>query len=220
MKIFGNFDKALALIVVIVFGAGIFAGFLFSYGPLAGASGAGNGVYDLNLVITTQNWYNNTIGSQPAYFVVHDGKLYSSANISLPANVPIDITIVNYDGGAAVVPSQFANVTGTNGNDVFVVNDTNVNSTTGSSSAGIAVNGGMTMSSFPKDGVAHTFSVFKNGKTVLNIPVLPSSTEYATFVLSPGVYHWQCEALCGSGPYGDAGAMLAAGWMNGVIIVK
>ena len=223
MKKFGSFDKAMALIVVIVFGAGIFAGFLFSYGPLAGvsgASGAGKGVYQLDLVITTENWYNSTIGAQPAYFVVHDGKLVTSANISLPANVPIAITIVNYDDGAAVVPSQFANVTGTSGGAVFVVNNTNVNSTGKSTGSGTVISGGVMMSSFPKDNIAHTFTVFKNGKTILNIPVLPSTTEYATFVLSPGTYHWQCEALCGSGPYGDAGAMLAPGWMNGAVIVK
>jgi heme/copper-type cytochrome/quinol oxidase subunit 2 len=219
----GISTRVMAVITVIVFGAGIFAGFLFSYGPLAGISGAaagsGTGVYDLNLVITTNNWYNNTIGYQPAYFVVHDGKLYSSASITIPANVPIAITIVNYDSGAAIVASQFANVTGTQGGNVFLVNDTNVNSTAGATGTGILVHGGVPISSVPSNAVAHTFTIFLNGKTVVNIPVMPSSTEFATFVLSPGVYHWQCEALCGSGHYGDAGAMLSTGWMNGVLKV-
>ena len=213
----------MAVLFVIVFGAGIFAGFLFSYGPLAGISGrtsaSGNGVYDLNLVITTDNWYNVTVGYQPAYFIMHDGRLYSSANLSLPANVPIAVTIVNYDSGAAIVGTQFLNVTGTQGGNVFVVNNTNVNATTASGGSGMRVHGGIAISSFPNNTVAHTFTIFRNGKVVVNIPVMPSSTEFATFVLSSGTYRWQCEALCGSGPYGDAGAMLAAGWMNGVIKV-
>ena len=212
----------IAIISSILFASGIFGGFLIANGPLSGiraASSEASGAYQLDLVITTNNWYNNSIGYQPSYFVVQNGKLVSAANITLPGDVPIQVTIVDYDNGSAIVPSEFANVTGVSGNNVFLINNTNVNSTN-SQNGHLVINGGYSVSHVAPDSIAHTFTIFRNGKVVVNIPVLPSSTEYATFTLSPGSYQWHCEALCGSGTYGAAGAMITPGWMDGTISVS
>jgi hypothetical protein len=209
----------IVMISVILFASGIFGGFLIANGPLSQAravSSGASGIFQLDLVITTNNWYNNSIGYQPSYFVVQNDKLVSAANISIPGNVPVQVTIVDYDNGSAIVPSEFANVTGVTGNAVFLVNNTNVNATNGQN-GNIDINGGYSVSHFAPDSIAHTFTIFRDGRVVVNIPVMPSSTEFATFTLSPGSYQWHCEALCGSGPYGAAGAMLSPGWMAGTI---
>lgn len=214
--------KTMAIIASILFVSGIFGGILIAKGPLNSPKTAqSSAAYQLDLVITTNNWYNNSVGYQPAYFVVQGGKLMSSATISIPGNVPVFVTITDYDNGSAGVASpQYANVTGTSGNTVLIVNNTNVNSTASSANQGINVNGGYLASQVPASLIAHTFTVFSDGKVVLNIPVLPSSVEFATFTLPPGHYEWHCEGLCGSGPYGLEGAMTAVGWMAGTVIVN
>ncbi len=174
--------------------------------------------FPLTLVITTNNWFNNSTGFEPAFFVLLDNQLESSANITLPAGTPILITIINYDDGAAATPAEFANVAGTLNNTIFVVNDSNVNSTDPGTNS-IAVSGGITTSSVPDSYIAHTFTVQVNGVTMLNIPIEPSSIETATFTLSSGTYNWRCMAACGSGSAGWGGAMLTPGWMMGHLVV-
>lgn len=200
----------------------LFSGFLLS-NLASGSSGTGKGgtnanSYSLTIVITTNNWFNNSIGYEPAFYVLQNDQLYSSANISLPAGVPIHLTIINYDDGAATTSPQFANVSGTVGNVVFVANNTNVNSTqTAGSANGITVVNSQPVTQVNDSNIAHTFTVQAGSVTVLNIPIEPSSVESATFTLAAGLYNWHCMAACGSGPSGWGGAMNTPGWMAGVV---
>lgn len=175
--------------------------------------------FRLDLVITTSNWFNNSTGFEPAFFVLQGNQLESSANITLPSGSPILVTIFNYDDGAAVTPSQFANVTGTMNDTLFIVNNSNVNSTETGANSGIMVQGGQLTSSVPDSYIAHTFTVQANGVTILNIPIEPASIELATFTLAAGTYSWRCMAACGSGAGGWGGAMLTPGWMMGHLTV-
>ena len=210
-------------IVVLMLGA-LFGGFMLSSfasgnnGTSHTTTAAGKS-YSLTIVITTNNWFNNSIGYEPAFYVLQNNQLVSSANISLPANVPINLTIVNYDDGAAPVPAQFENVTGTTGNVVYIANDTTVNSTQPGGGASISVSGGQPVSWVNVTNMAHTFTILSGSTQVLNIPIEPSAVETATFTLAAGFYHWHCEAACGSGASGWGGAMQTPGWMAGVVNV-
>lgn len=175
--------------------------------------------FELRLVITANNWFNNSIGFEPAFFVVQGNMLESSANITLPAGGPVLVTIINYDRGAAATPLQFANVVGTLNDTEFIVNESNVNSTSLVTNS-MSVRGGLVTSSVPDSYISHTFTVQENGVTVINIPIEPSSIETATFTLSAGTYSWRCNAACGSGPEGWGGAMLTPGWMMGHLSVE
>lgn len=209
-------------VIVIMIGA-VFGGFMLS-NLASGKSAAGTQgssptqAYDLTIVITTNNWFNNTIGYEPAFYVLQNNQLTSSANISIPAGVPVNLTIMNYDDGPATVPAEYANVTGTVGNVVFIANNSVVNSTqpagTGTS---INVVAGQPVSFVNDSNIAHTFTVTLGTTTVVNIPIEPSAIETATFTLPAGLYHWHCMAACGSGASGWGGAMMTPGWMAGVV---
>ena len=176
-------------------------------------------IYYATLVITTENFYNSTVGNQPVFFLLENGTLSSTAVLNFPSNKEIGLTIINYDDGNGSTPAQFSNVTGTTGNQISIVNNTNVNSTEGSGS--INVIGGASVSQIPDSNIAHTFTVLSSSNSVvLNIPVVPSSIEFATFTLSSGNYSWQCEAACGSGSSGWEGAMSAPGWMAGTVLAS
>ncbi len=168
--------------------------------------------YVLTLVITTENTYNSTTGTQPAYYVLGPNGLESSANIALPAHRLIKLVIICYDDGPAnLTGSQYATVSGTQNNTISVVNNANVNSTQGA--AGMQLNGGESVSSLPADSIAHTFTIPQLG---INIPVAPSSTVIAYFTINQtGTYTWFCMTVCGSGPEGLSGAMETPGWMTG-----
>ncbi len=212
-----------SLIAVVIVVGGISIGGVYYHeingNSLNSTGTAGNqtsaGEYSLTLVITTSNMFNASVGTQPAFYVLSDGQLQSSANISLPSGKTIDLTIVNYDDGPATVDPLYANVTGTANDQVAIFNDTNVNST--SSGSGIAVAGGETVTAVPDSNIAHTFTILSGSKVVVNVPITPSSTVQASFTLSPGSYTWQCEAACGSGSSGWDGAMATAGWMTGTV---
>lgn len=180
------------------------------------ASNASSSVYALNLVISTNNIYNSTVGDQPAYYVLGPNGLESSADISLPAHQLIKLVIVCYDDGPAnLTGPQYANVSGTQNNVVTEVNNDNINSSQGVS--GIQINGGDTVSSVSPDNIAHTFTIPQLG---INIPVEPSSTVIAFFTLNQtGTFTWFCMTECGSGPTGIGGAMATAGWMTGTVTV-
>jgi plastocyanin len=153
--------------------------------------------------------------------VLQNDQLASTANISLPAGVPIHLTIINYDNGAAATPAVYANVSGTVGNVIFIANNTNVNSTQ-PAGAGSAINVSVSqpVSSVNDSSIAHTFTVQLGTATVLNVPIEPSSVESATFTLAAGTYNWHCMASCGSGSAGWGGAMDTPGWMAGVVYVS
>lgn len=173
--------------------------------------------YILTLVITTENIYNSTIGDQPAYYVLGPDGLTSSAQIVLPAHREIELVIVNYDDGAADLSSpQYANVAGTLGDQMTLVNNTKVNSTM--TASGIQVRGAATVGSLPADEVAHTFTIPSLG---INVPVGTSSTVVVSFTIdTPGTYTWFCMTACGSGADGLGGAMVTPGWMTGSLVVK
>lgn len=175
------------------------------------------GPYSLTLVVTTGNTFNPTVGDQPAYYVLTAQGLQSSANISLPVNRLIELTIVNYDDGNANLTSpQYANVQGTVDGTITYVSDANTNSSQGSN--GINVSGGQTVTSVPAEDIAHTFTIPSLG---INIPVPVSSTVTAFIKIDKaGTYTWICETACGSGDTGLEGAMSTSGWMTGDVVAS
>lgn len=211
-------------IVAVGAGTGLFAGYFMTQAPFEQTHGSTTtptgsaSAYSLVMVITTNNVYNSTVGDQPAFFVLSNGTLKSSANISIPANREIDLTIINYDGGNGSLPPIFANVTGTLNGKETIYNNTNINSTNGTGQ--IAVNGSVQVTSVNASVVAHTFTVFSNGTEVLNLPIVESSVIQASFTLAPGTYSWQCEVACGSGSSGWEGAMNTSGWMAGILTAQ
>ena len=216
-----NLIYALMAVVIVIGGISIGAVYYSeinqksSTGPPGTTQNSTSTPYSLTLVITTKNQFNATVGEQPAFYVLNDGKLQSSANISLPSGHEISLTVVNYDDGAATTDPKYANVTGTTNNEVSIFNNTNINST--SAGGGIGVTGGAKVTAVSNGSIAHTFTILSGSRTVVNIPILPLSTEQATFTLSPGTYTWQCEAACGSGTSGWQGAMSTPGWMTGTV---
>ena len=182
--------------------------------------------YSLTLVITTQNYFNSTAGQQPAFFVLQNNTLKSSANIVLPSNVPIQLTVRNYDDGPASTAQQYSKVVGTTNDQVAIYNDTLIQSyaidPTNTSASGIAITGGIVTNYVDNLSISHTFTIFSNSthNVVVNIPILPLTVEQATFELNqPGGYYWQCEAACGAGNSGFTGAMSTPGWMTGYVNV-
>lgn len=181
--------------------------------------------YQLTLVVTTQNYFNASAGQQPAFFVLQNNTLLSSANIKLPANVPIQLTIRNYDDGPATTNATFSKVVGTYNDQVSVYNESFIQSyavdPTSTAASGIAITGGIATNYVDNNSISHTFTIFSNTthSVVVNVPIMPSTLEQATFVLNqPGGYYWQCEAACGA-PTGFTGAMSTPGWMTGYVNV-
>ena len=217
--------KYLAVIgVVVVFVVGLGAGMLLN------SIKAPSTPFHLTLVLTDSNTYSVN-NSQTSYFFLDDnGSLVSSANIHVPANTKIQVTIINYDDGNDTVASSYLNVQGTlpiNGsqsNQMLVVRDEIVNSTATPHNKTIDVssNQKLVVSSVSSDMISHTFTVLDVNKIidsstvtqVLNVPIEPSSTSsfLLTFTHS-GTYHWACEVPCGDN------AMGTAGWMEGSLIV-
>lgn len=222
---------AIVIAIVVIGGVGI--GVSYYHTPaVARASGtSSSSPYQLTLVVTTNNQYNSS-AQQPAYYVLINGTLQSSATINLPANRVINLTIINYDDGAGGPlgggsgNNSLYNVIGTIGGTMQVTNNTNVNSTlSGStgSSGGINVVGGKTVKSIPIGEAAHTFTILNStnpNEVVLNIPLPITSIVTAQFTLHNGNYNWQCEAPCGTGASGWGGAMETPGWMTGTVAVS
>jgi len=173
--------------------------------------------YVLTLVITTNNMFNSSIGDQPAYYVLGQNGLQSSAKIALPANSLIQVVIQNYDDGNATPSSpQYDSVSGTVNGTMSVVSNNAVNSSEGPS--GIVIAGAQTVSSLSPALISHTFTV---PQLNLNIPVASSSTVIAFLMTSgPGNYAWFCTTPCGSGADGTGGPMVTAGWMTGTLVVS
>lgn len=212
---------AVIAIITVGIGTGLFAGYFMTEAPIEQTHGnitttnVSLPAYSLVMVITTNNVYNSTVGDQPAFFVLSNGTLKSSADISIPANREIDLTVINYDDGNGSVSSIYTQVTGTLNGKETIYNNSNINSTNGTNQ--IAVNGSEQVSSVNANITAHTFTLFRNGTEVLNIPIVESSVIQASFTLSPGTYLWQCEVACGSGSSGWEGAMNTVGWMTGTV---
>lgn len=170
---------------------------------------ASNATYKLTLEITVNNAWNSTV-SGPRYWVVTSHGLVDSANLSLPAYTPIQLTIIDYDS-ATGLPAQFSHVTGTAANLVYVVN--------GTSAASVNMSAAKAVDSLnPDTEVGHTFTVPQLG---LNIPVAANSVEVADFTLNQtGTFVWHCEDPCGYGTSGWEGPMSTNGWMGGTLTVS
>lgn len=167
------------------------------------------GSFNLTLEIVAAYPWNSTM-TGPKYWVVTAKGLESPANISMPANTLIQLTIVDTDT-ATPLPSQYGNVTGTVGNVVYVINST-------AAAGNFSANSAEAVSYLnPKTQVGHTFTVPQLG---LNIPVAADSVEVADFYINQtGTFVWHCEDPCGFGPSGWLGPMNTNGWMGGIITV-
>lgn len=218
MKITDNITLIVTVALVVAAGMGI--GFMVTNSAANNHPSGSSSAYDLNLVITTNNFFNNATGDQPAFYVLGSNGLVSSANISIPAFTQIDLTIFNYDNGnGSLYSPQYANVTGTVGNTETYFNNTLMNSTDATSS--ININGSITTHNVNPALIAHTFTILNaQGVPIVNIPVPVSSIVHAVFYINQtGSFTWQCEVNCGSGPTGWDGAMATPGWMTGFVNV-
>ncbi|MCF8565479.1 hypothetical protein LLE49_12205 [Alicyclobacillus tolerans] len=130
---------------------------------------------------------------------------YTPANLTLPANADVTITVNSYDDGNAPIPSGDNKVTGTVDGTMTV--------------------DGKSVTSIPTKDVAHTITISSIG---LNIPIAVktssekySATEFTFHTPSkPTTLDWQCMAACGSGSSGWQGAMATDGWMKGTFNVQ
>lgn len=194
---------------------GVLAVFLFLYfGGSAFSATSLNKPYRLNLVEIMNVNFNKSIGAQPRFYIVgNNGQLKSSAEIIIPANREIILTITSYDMGNASVLSQYTHVSGTINNKIFLINGVIA------SGSNVHEQWGVSVSSIPKSKVIHTFTI---SSLNINIPVEAGSTEITVLkpIKKPGTYYWQCMAACGSGKSGWGSAMVTNGWMNGKIIVR
>ncbi len=176
--------------------------------------------YELTMIITDDNWFNGSAPFQSSFFVLQNNTLVSPANLYLPADTKIVVTIVNYDDGIDTLSQPlYANVMGTAGESVYVANLSGLTMSILSNPSSIASQlAGYNMTVFSPAEVSHSFTII-DGNTFVNIPVMPHSVETTSFALPPGNYIWQCECACGATPNGWGGAMVQSGWMNGVVHV-
>lgn len=128
---------------------------------------------------------------------------YFPANFTVPANVPVTITITNYDNGTNAVSAAFSQVLGTVGGTETVTNAT---------ASGAAV------ASIPADEVAHTFTLI-SAPYDLNIPIpaaqgtTPTVVTFTAVFTATGQFTWHCMAPC------DDAAMTTPGFMMGTVTV-
>jgi len=242
-------EKALYTIIaaiIIVGGIGIGAAYYKEVStPVTPAAQQSSTLF---LVITPNNWFNNSTihHRQPAYFVVGpNGALESSAVIKIPAHQLITLVIADYDSGVTsnIGPngtsnnSTYAKVIGTVGGVEYIYNGSSqfVNATLSGNSSNnitIAQGQGWAVSSLPWNNtlggweVTHTFTILNGGNIILNVPTFAGTNPsggaitVAHFYLnSTGTYTWQCFVPCGDELDGWGGAMATAGWMTGVVEV-
>ena len=177
---------------------------------------SGQSAFKLNLIEPMDNaWPANSSIAQPMFLVQGPHGLVSSANISLPANTLIQVTIVSYDTPTPGSTAQEGEVTGTVGGNMYLINGT-VASMSDTSMVQMSPWGG-NVTSVQASQLAHTFSIPQLG---INIPVVGGSEEIAYLdIKQPGTYTWACLTPCGLGLTGTAGAMSTNGWMTGSVTV-
>lgn len=128
---------------------------------------------------------------------------YFPANFSVPANVPVVITITNYDNGTNLVPVAYAKVLGTVDGTETVTN---------------ATASDVSVTSVPTTGIAHTFTLI-TGPYAVNIPIpaaqdqTPTVVTFTAVFATPGQFVWHCMAPC------DSSAMDTLGFMMGTVTV-
>jgi hypothetical protein len=211
------------LIVVAALGVGIGWGIGTTVSPVGQVSvtttsGGGtnsaqqnNSVYRLTLIEPMNTGWNATM-AQPKFYVVGQGALASSANISLPVRTLIQVTIVSYDTPTAGSLDQQGKVNGTVGGTVYLINGTTA------SMSSMPEKWGTNVTSVPGASLAHTLTIPQLG---VNIPVVGGDTEIAyLYFTRSGTFTWFCLTPCGFGPSGSAGAMSASGWMTGIVTIS
>lgn len=128
---------------------------------------------------------------------------YFPANFTVPANVPVIITITNYDNGTNLVPADFSQVRGTVGGTETVTN---------------ATASGVARTSVPVDQIAHTFTL-NAAPYDINVPIpaaqgtTPTVVTFTVVFTATGQFVWHCMAPC------DNMAMMTPGLMMGFVTV-
>jgi hypothetical protein len=129
---------------------------------------------------------------------------YFPANFTVPANVPVSITITNYDNGTNAVPADFAQVLGTVGRTETITDATASN---------------VAVSSVPLNQVTHTFTL-NAAPYDINVPIpaahgtTPTVVTFTAVFTTAGQFEWHCMAPC------DDAAMMTPGFMTGVVTVE
>lgn len=176
------------------------------------------GPYSLTLVETMQNIWNTSAPMQPKFLVLGDRGLESSADISLPVDRVIQVTIVSYDTPTPGSTDAEGVVSGTLNGEVYVLNGTVATGSTNMSSMAAAADWGRNVTSVPASELAHTFTIQQLG---INIPVAAGSTVIADIEIhQAGSFTWMCLTPCGLGSDGLQAAMETPGWMTGNIEVS
>ena len=135
-----------------------------------------------------------------------DWPSFSPANLVVPANSLVTVTIRDYDLGDTPMPqgSPFTTVQGTTGR---VMAD------------------GRAFTRLSPDKIAHTFTIPQLG---VNVPLPGDATNGAayntvTFTFrtgAAGTYTFRCLDPCGTGPMGMMGPMMTYGYMLGTLTVQ
>ncbi|HEV2227178.1 MAG TPA: hypothetical protein VGR56_10295 [Nitrososphaerales archaeon] len=201
------------LIVVAALGVGIGWGLgtTVPSGSATKTTQQGNNAYHLMLIEPMNVGWNATT-AQPKFYVVGQGGLGSSANISLPVRTLIQVMIVSYDTPTNGSTDQQGRVNGTAGGNVYLINGTTA------SMSSMPEQWGRNVTSVPGASLAHTFSIPQLG---VNIPIVGGDTEIAyLYFTKAGTFTWFCLTPCGLGPTGAAGAMSAQGWMTGTVTIS
>ncbi len=167
--------------------------------------------YHLSLVEIMDAQWNSTT-AQPVFYAMGPKGLESAANIVLPANTLIEVSIVSYDTPTPGSSDGMGVVSGTVNGNVYLINGTmaSMNSMPGQWGTNVTEVSGADL--------AHTFTIPQLG---INLPVVGGDTEIAYLYLTKtGTFTWYCETPCGFGPAGMDGAMSKTGWMAGQITVQ
>ncbi len=129
---------------------------------------------------------------------------YFPANFSVPAGVPVQFTITNYDNGTNPVANAVGVVRGT---------------VDGTESVSVAGQPPQVLSALAGNEVSHTFTIESGGVFVsaaMPAAVSLSQPTVVTFTVlfnTPGIYTWHCLAPC------DLQAMGVPGFMTGTMTV-
>ncbi|MEM0120368.1 MAG: hypothetical protein QXP58_00635 [Thermoprotei archaeon] len=170
--------------------------------------------YVLTLIETGSNYYGPGVPPQPRYYVLGPNGLGSSADIRLPAHRLIELVIISYDvGNTTPFEPKYANVTGTVGGIITLVNGTEATGTGMGVSPVLNTKWEKNVTGVPIGWVDHTFTIAQKGGYI-NIPVVAGFTEIAYLYLNEtGSFAWGCMCPCGYP------AMTTPGWMMGTITV-
>ena len=170
--------------------------------------------------LPTSSSSNNTPETVYLYFTItaspSGNDIYYPANVTVPVDAIVVVTIVCYDSGINNVSTPYGNVIGTEG---------------GSATYNFSTGGPpVSMTSLAEGQVSHTFTVsypgaagalqIAGGAPFLNVPVPPSPdgvvptvTTFTVVFTQTGHYIWNCLAPC------DPYSMVTPGYMIGSVQV-